>query len=324
MDGGWGMPTSAPHRNTQRPRGVELRSLGHQAGPPTLGARRAADLHVLGSVRHHPGTDAGTDAPGAGRRRTPDGEPAGGRLRGLLPAGRARLRGAAGRSRGGLSHPNEAGARRALRLLPLGPGVPGAVAPGRRPGAGGEPVIPPAARAARDRGDHAARAGQPVAAASGAGGGGRPGGPGAGAGAGSHPGSRRGPGDLGAHRTGSATAKRRWCRTAGYGRCRNPRRATCFWIWRAIPSTAPTRSMGSTISSASSSRDKPMRRGDPIFHAFWSIADGTVTPAAERQAFEDCIDLIMDRWTAYRHARLPLRALRNHGDEAAGRALRHA
>ena len=39
--------------------------------------------------------------------------------------------------------------------------------------------------------------------------------------------------------------------------------------------------------------------GDPIFHAFWSIADGTVTPAAERQAFEDCIDLIMDRWTAY-------------------------
>ena len=39
--------------------------------------------------------------------------------------------------------------------------------------------------------------------------------------------------------------------------------------------------------------------GEPMFHAFWSIADGTVTPAAERQAFEDCIDLIMDRWTAY-------------------------
>lgn len=36
--------------------------------------------------------------------------------------------------------------------------------------------------------------------------------------------------------------------------------------------------------------------GDPTFHAFWSIADDTVTPAAERQAFEDCIDLIMDRW----------------------------
>ena len=39
--------------------------------------------------------------------------------------------------------------------------------------------------------------------------------------------------------------------------------------------------------------------GDPRFHAFWSIADGTVTPAAERQAFEDCIDLIMDRWAAH-------------------------
>ena len=36
--------------------------------------------------------------------------------------------------------------------------------------------------------------------------------------------------------------------------------------------------------------------GEPTFHAFWSIAEGTVTPAAERQAFEDCIDLIMDRW----------------------------
>ena len=39
--------------------------------------------------------------------------------------------------------------------------------------------------------------------------------------------------------------------------------------------------------------------GEPKFHAFWSIADGTVTPAAERQAFEDCIDLIMDRWADY-------------------------
>ncbi|MCY4114836.1 MAG: TM0106 family RecB-like putative nuclease [Chloroflexi bacterium] len=40
----------------------------------------------------------------------------------------------------------------------------------------------------------------------------------------------------------------------------------------------------------------PDAAGDPTFHAFWSIADGTVTPAAERQAFEDCVDLIMDRW----------------------------
>ena len=39
--------------------------------------------------------------------------------------------------------------------------------------------------------------------------------------------------------------------------------------------------------------------GEPLFHAFWSIEDGNVSTAAERQAFEDCIDLIMDRWTAY-------------------------
>ena len=39
--------------------------------------------------------------------------------------------------------------------------------------------------------------------------------------------------------------------------------------------------------------------GDPAFHAFWSIADGTVTPAAERKAFEDCIDLIMERRTGH-------------------------
>ena len=39
--------------------------------------------------------------------------------------------------------------------------------------------------------------------------------------------------------------------------------------------------------------------GEPLFHTFWSIADGTVTPAAERQAFEGCMDLIMDRWAAH-------------------------
>ena len=43
----------------------------------------------------------------------------------------------------------------------------------------------------------------------------------------------------------------------------------------------------------------PDTAGEPTFHAFWSIEDGTVTTAAERQAFEDCIDLIMDRWTAH-------------------------
>ena len=65
--------------------------------------------------------------------------------------------------------------------------------------------------------------------------------------------------------------------------------------------------------------------GDPAFHAFWSIADDTVTPAAERKAFEDCIDLIMERRTGhpdmhvYHYAPYETGAMK-----AAGRALRHA
>jgi len=35
--------------------------------------------------------------------------------------------------------------------------------------------------------------------------------------------------------------------------------------------------------------------GAPRFHAFWSIEDGEVTPAAERRAFEAFMDLAMDR-----------------------------
>ena len=37
------------------------------------------------------------------------------------------------------------------------------------------------------------------------------------------------------------------------------------------------------------------RAGQPAFHSFWSIEDGTVTPAGERRAFEDLIDLVMNR-----------------------------
>ena len=36
-------------------------------------------------------------------------------------------------------------------------------------------------------------------------------------------------------------------------------------------------------------------QGDPTFHAFWAIDQGTVTPAGERRAFEQFIDLITDR-----------------------------
>ena len=38
--------------------------------------------------------------------------------------------------------------------------------------------------------------------------------------------------------------------------------------------------------------------GQPAFHAFWSIEDGTVTTGAERRAFGAVIDLVMDRLEA--------------------------
>ncbi|MSQ27618.1 MAG: TM0106 family RecB-like putative nuclease [Dehalococcoidia bacterium] len=38
--------------------------------------------------------------------------------------------------------------------------------------------------------------------------------------------------------------------------------------------------------------------GQPAFHAFWAIEGGTVTPGAERRAFEAFIDLVMDRLAA--------------------------
>ena len=40
---------------------------------------------------------------------------------------------------------------------------------------------------------------------------------------------------------------------------------------------------------------RPDQDGQPAFHAFWSIEDGTVTTGAERRAFEAFIDLVMDR-----------------------------
>ncbi len=43
---------------------------------------------------------------------------------------------------------------------------------------------------------------------------------------------------------------------------------------------------------------RPGSDGEPAFHAFWSIEDGTVRPAAERRAFEEFIDLVMARLEA--------------------------
>ena len=43
---------------------------------------------------------------------------------------------------------------------------------------------------------------------------------------------------------------------------------------------------------------RPDLAGQPAFHAFWAIEDGTVTTAAERRAFEALIDLVMDRLAA--------------------------
>ena len=40
---------------------------------------------------------------------------------------------------------------------------------------------------------------------------------------------------------------------------------------------------------------RPEDDGQPAFHAFWSIEEGTVTTGAERRAFEAFIDLVMDR-----------------------------
>ncbi|MYH41193.1 MAG: TM0106 family RecB-like putative nuclease [Chloroflexi bacterium] len=40
---------------------------------------------------------------------------------------------------------------------------------------------------------------------------------------------------------------------------------------------------------------RPDAGGRPAFHSFWSIEEGTVTPAAERRAFEAFIDLVTDR-----------------------------
>lgn len=38
--------------------------------------------------------------------------------------------------------------------------------------------------------------------------------------------------------------------------------------------------------------------GNPLFHAFWSIENGTVTTVGERQAFEEFMDLVMERLAA--------------------------
>ena len=51
--------------------------------------------------------------------------------------------------------------------------------------------------------------------------------------------------------------------------------------------------------------------GEPLFHAFWARdEDGRVTPAAEQRAFEQTMDLIIERLDADPDAaRLPLRLL---------------
>ena len=41
--------------------------------------------------------------------------------------------------------------------------------------------------------------------------------------------------------------------------------------------------------------------GQPVFHAYWAIEDGTVTTQGERRAFESLIDLVMDRLEADPH-----------------------
>ena len=45
--------------------------------------------------------------------------------------------------------------------------------------------------------------------------------------------------------------------------------------------------------------DSEDESGEPAFHRFWSIEDGTVTTTGERRAFEGFIDLVMDRLAAH-------------------------
>ena len=86
------------------------------------------------------------------------------------------------------------------------------------------------------------------------------------------------------------------------------------------------RTTASSTSSASSSRGCSDADGEPTFHAFWAIDEaGRVTPEAEKRAFEQTIDLMMDRLAQRsRDPHLPLRAVRADGGRQADGPPRHA
>ena len=105
--------------------------------------------------------------------------------------------------------------------------------------------------------------------------------------------------NLGTHPAGARPAGRACSGTAGSGRSRNPRPGDLFLDLEGDPFYGSDEVDGIDYLFGLIEPGQTDAAGEPKFHAFWSIADGTVTPAAERQAFEDCIDLIMDRWADY-------------------------
>ena len=78
--------------------------------------------------------------------------------------------------------------------------------------------------------------------------------------------------------------------------CRSRGRATSSSTSRATRSRSRT---ASTTCSASSSRASRTPTGEPAFHAIWAVDEaGQVTLEAEKRAFEQAIDLMMDRLAA--------------------------
>ena len=78
----------APRRTPQRSRQMELRGLGHQAGPSRQGLRRPAALHVLRPATRIPGAPTLRNAPRPRRREGRDGLIPSRRIRRVLPHGR--------------------------------------------------------------------------------------------------------------------------------------------------------------------------------------------------------------------------------------------
>ena len=224
----------------------------------------------------------------------------------------APVRGEGRRGRPGLSARRDLPrAGRALRRLPLGRGLHGAPAQGRRPLAGGLDRVAPAPGAEgaghlhppRPGRRHASARSAPRRHASGDARARAPAGPPPGRGRGrpAHP--------LRADRAEpaqgrNARAESRAARAAGAAPGRS--------VLRHRGRSRTRSTTGSTTSSASSSPACRTPNGKPTFHAFWARdAEGKVTRAAEKRAFERAHgSLHGSARQGSEHPHLPLRAVR--------------